>query len=175
MNELFVGKSLPRVDKEKVTGRAAFINDIKLPRMLYGKVLSSGRAHARIKHIDVSKAEALPGVRAVLTGFNTPEARVGFLGDQTPLKKDKVRQYRDEVAAVAAIDEDIAEEAVSLIKVEYEDLPRSSIPSLPWGRTRPWSTNSTHGANPAETTCSPFRGSSTRATWTKPGKHQPTW
>ena len=49
--------------------------------------------------------------------------RVGFLGDQTPLKKDKVRQFRDEVAAVAAIDEDIAEEAISLIKVEYEDLP----------------------------------------------------
>ncbi len=123
MTELFVGKSLPRVDTEKVTGKAAFINDIKLPRMLYGKILYSERPHARIKQIDTSKAEKLPGVRAVLTGFNTPDVRVGFLGDQTPLKKDKVRQYRDELAAVAAIDEDIAEEAVSLIKVEYEDLP----------------------------------------------------
>ncbi|MEW6348272.1 MAG: molybdopterin cofactor-binding domain-containing protein [Thermodesulfobacteriota bacterium] len=123
MTELFVGKSLARVDTEKVTGKAAFINDIKLPRMLYGKILYSERPHARIKQIDTSRAEKLPGVRAVLTGFNTPDVRVGFLGDQTPLKKDKVRQYRDELAAVAAIDEDIAEEALSLIKVEYEDLP----------------------------------------------------
>ncbi|MEJ2718379.1 MAG: xanthine dehydrogenase family protein molybdopterin-binding subunit [Deltaproteobacteria bacterium] len=59
----------------------------------------------------------------MLTGENTPEVRVGFLGDQTPLKKGKVRQFRDEVAAVAAIDEEIAEEALSLIEVEYEDLP----------------------------------------------------
>ncbi len=123
MGELFVGKSHPRVDRDKVTGRAQYISDIVLPRMLHGKILYSGRPHARIKHIDISKAEKLYGVRAVLTGFNVPEVRVGFLGDQTPLKKDKVRQFRDEVAAVAAIDEDIAEEALSLINVEYEDLP----------------------------------------------------
>jgi CO/xanthine dehydrogenase Mo-binding subunit len=123
MEELFVGKSYPRMDKEKVTGRAQYVNDIKLPRMLYGKILYSSRPHARIVSIDASRAEKLPGVRAVLTGFNTPAVRVGFLGDQTPLKKDKVRQFRDEVAAVAAIDEDRAEEAVSLIRVEYEDLP----------------------------------------------------
>ena len=122
MGELFVGKSYPRMDRDKVTGRAAYITDIRLPRMLYGKILYTP-AHARIKSIDTSKAEKLHGVRAVLTGFNTPDVRVGFLGDQTPLKKDKVRQFRDEVAAVAAIDEDIAEEAISLIKVEYEDLP----------------------------------------------------
>ena len=123
MGELFVGKSYPRMDRDKVTGRAAYITDIRLPRMLYGKILYSTRPHARITSIDTSKAEKLHGVRAVLTGFNTPDVRVGFLGDQTPLKKDKVRQFRDEVAAVAAIDEDIAEEAISLIKVEYEDLP----------------------------------------------------
>jgi len=123
MGELFVGKSYPRTDRDKVTGRAAYINDIKLPRMLYGKILYSSRPHARILSIDTSKAEALRGVRAVLTGFNTPEVRVGFLADQTPLKKDKVRQFRDEVAAVAAIDEDTAEAALDLIKVEYEDLP----------------------------------------------------
>ena len=123
MAELFVGKSYPRMDRDKVTGRAAYITDIRLPRMLYGKILYSTRPHARITSIDTSKAEKLHGVRAVLTGFNTPDVRVGFLGDQTPLKKDKVRQFRDEVAAVAAIDEDIAEEAISLIKVEYEDLP----------------------------------------------------
>ena len=123
MTELFVGKSFARMDKEKVTGRAEFISDIKVPRMLYGKILYSSRPHARIKSIDTSQAEKLPGVRAVLTGFNTPDVRVGFIGDQTPLKKDKVRQFRDEVAAVAAVDEDIAEEALALIKVEYEDLP----------------------------------------------------
>jgi xanthine dehydrogenase molybdenum-binding subunit len=123
MNDLFVGKSLPRADAEKVTGKAAYINDIKLPRMLYGKILYSSRPHARIKHIDTSKAEKLHGVRAVLTGFNTPNVPVGFIGDQTPLKRDKVRQFRDEVAAVAAIDEEIAEEALHLIDVEYEDLP----------------------------------------------------
>jgi|UniRef100_A0A7C4EX55 CO/xanthine dehydrogenase Mo-binding subunit len=123
MGELFVGKSHPRVDRDKVTGRAAYINDITLPRMLYGKILYSSRPHARIVRIDTSKAEKLHGVRAVLTGYNVPEVRVGFLGDQTPLKKDKVRQFRDEVAAVAAIDEDTAEEAIQLIEVEYEDLP----------------------------------------------------
>lgn len=123
MSELFVGKSFPRTDVDKVTGRAQYINDIKVPRMLYGKILYSTRPHAKIAHIDVSKAEKLYGVRAVLTGQNVPEVRVGFLGDQTPLKKDKVRQFRDEVAAVAAIDEEIAEEALRLIKVEYEDLP----------------------------------------------------
>ncbi len=121
--ELFVGKSFPRMDSEKVTGRAQFINDIKFPRMLYAKILYSSRPHAKIKNIDTSAAERLPGVRAVLTGFNTPEVKVGFIGDQTPLKKDKVRQFRDEVAAVAAVDEEVAEEAISLIKVEYEDLP----------------------------------------------------
>lgn len=123
MEELFVGKSFPRVDKDKVTGRARYINEIKLPRMLYGKIFYSEYAHARIRRIDISKAEKLPGVRAVLTGASIPEVRVGFIGDQVPLKKDKVRQYRDEVAAVAAIDPDIAEEAVSLIEVEYEELP----------------------------------------------------
>jgi CO/xanthine dehydrogenase Mo-binding subunit len=128
MGELYVGKSYPRLDVEKVTGRAAYIGDIKLPRMLHGKILYSNRPHARIKHIDTSKAERLPGVRAVITGFTVPEVQVGFLGDQTPLKKDKVRQFRDEVAAVAAIDEDIAEEALTLIRVEYEDLPAAFDP-----------------------------------------------
>ena len=123
MSEQYVGKSFARFDAEKVTGRARFINDIKLPRMLYGKILYSKRPHAKIVSIDTSKAEKLPGVRAVLTGYNTPNARVGFIGDQTALKRDKVRQFRDEVAAVAAIDEEIAEEAIGLIKVEYEDLP----------------------------------------------------
>jgi xanthine dehydrogenase molybdenum-binding subunit len=120
----FVGKEVPRPDAaDKAAGKALFIHDIVSPGMLYGKIKFSEYAHARIKHIDTSKAEKLPGVRAVITGYNTPEIRIGFIKDNPALKRNKVRQFRDEVAAVAAIDPDIAEEAVDLIKVEYEELP----------------------------------------------------
>ncbi|MBW2202783.1 MAG: molybdopterin-dependent oxidoreductase, partial [Deltaproteobacteria bacterium] len=123
-DHLFVGKSIPRtIEADKVTGKAVYIDDLKRPGMLYGKILYSKHAHAKIKSIDTSKAEKLEGVRAVLTGQDIPDVRVGFLKDQTVLKKDVVRQYRDEVAAVAAISLEIAEEAISLIKVEYEKLP----------------------------------------------------
>jgi len=123
-DHLFVGKSIPRtIEADKVTGKAVYINDLKRPGMLYGKILYSSHAHARIKRIDTSMAKQLQGVRAVLTGQDIPDVRVGFLKDQTVLKKDVVRQFRDEVAAVAAISPEIAEEAVSLIKVEYEKLP----------------------------------------------------
>ncbi|RLA85622.1 MAG: xanthine dehydrogenase family protein molybdopterin-binding subunit [Deltaproteobacteria bacterium] len=119
-----VGKPVPKRDAHyKVTGQALYIHDIKLPGMLYGKILWSEYPHARIVHIDTSKAERLPGVKAVLTGYNIPEIRFGFYKDNTPLKKGKVCTMRDEVAAVAATDPDIAEEAISLIKVEYEPLP----------------------------------------------------
>jgi CO/xanthine dehydrogenase Mo-binding subunit len=121
---LHVGKGVPRtIEVDKVTGRARYINDLKLPGMLYGKILYSSSAHARITRIDASQAERIPGVRAVLTGRNIPEVRVGFLKDQRVLKGDIVRQFRDEVAAVAAISPEIAEEALELIKVEYEELP----------------------------------------------------
>ena len=121
---LYVGKSIPRTaEVDKVTGRAIYINDLKRPGMLYGKIKYSEYAHARIKHIDTSKAKKLPGVRAVLTGCDIPDVRVGFLKDQTVLKRDKVRQFRDEVAAVAAISPEIAQEACDLIEVEYEELP----------------------------------------------------
>jgi CO/xanthine dehydrogenase Mo-binding subunit len=123
-DHLFVGKSVPRtIEADKVTGRAIYIDDMKRPGMLYGKILYSKYAHAKIRSIDTSKAEKLPGVRAVLTGYDIPDARVGFLKDQTVLKKDVVRQFRDEVAAVAAISPEIAEEACGLIEVEYEQLP----------------------------------------------------
>jgi xanthine dehydrogenase molybdenum-binding subunit len=125
MTELsFVGKEVPRPDAaDKAAGKALFIHDIVRPGMLYGKIKFSQYAHARIKRIDTSRAEKLPGVRAVITGYNTPEIRIGFIKDNFALKKDKVRQFRDEVAAVAAIDPDIAEEAVDLIDVEYEEIP----------------------------------------------------
>lgn len=119
-----VGKRIPKLDAwDKVYGKTMYIHDIKLPRMLYGKILWSSYPHAKIKKIDTSRAEKLPGVKAVITGYNTPEIKVGFMRDNPVLKRDKVRQYRDEVAAVAAISPEIAEEAVSLIEVEYEELP----------------------------------------------------
>ena len=119
----YIGIETPRPEGgEKAAGKSLYIHDIKRPQMLYGKVKFSEYAHARIININTSKAEKLPGVKAVITAFNTPEIRIGFMQDNFALKKDKVRQFRDEVAAVAAIDPEIAKEAVSLIEVEYEPL-----------------------------------------------------
>jgi len=119
-----VGKRIPKADaEEKVTGKAAYIHDLKIPGMLYGKILYSPHPHAKILGIDTTKAERLPGVKAVLTGYNIPTIKFGFYKDNTPLKANKVCSFRDEVAAVAATDPDIAEEALELIKVEYEILP----------------------------------------------------
>ncbi len=123
-NLLHVGRNVPRTAEiDKVTGHAVYIDEYKRPGMLYGKILYSQYAHARIKSINTEKAKKLPGVRAVITGYDIPDVRVGFLGDQTVLKRDIVRQFRDEVAAVAAITPEIAEDALKLIEVEYEPLP----------------------------------------------------
>lgn len=120
----FVGTEAPRPDApEKVAGKAIYIHDLTRPNMLYGKIKYSEHAHAKILNVDTTRAERLPGVRAVITGYNTPEIRFGFIKDNHILKRGKVRQFRDEVAAVAATDPEIAEEAVSLIKIEYEELP----------------------------------------------------
>jgi len=125
----YIGTEIPRPDApDKVAGKALYIHDLVRPGMLHGKIKFSKYAHARIRHIDTSKAEKLPGVHAVITGYNTPEIRIGFIRDNFVLKKGKVRQFRDEVAAVAAIDPDIAEEAVELIRVEYEELPAVFTP-----------------------------------------------
>jgi xanthine dehydrogenase molybdenum-binding subunit len=119
-----IGAEIPRPDApDKAAGRAIYIHDFSRPGMLHGKVKFSEHAHARILNIDTSRAERLPGVRAVITADNTPEVRIGFMRDNFALKRGKVRQFRDEVAAVAAIDPGIAAEAVSLIEVEYEPLP----------------------------------------------------
>ena len=97
-----VGKRVPKLDAlEKATGRAQYIQDIKLPGMLYGKILYSKYPHARIAHIDVSRAKRLTGVRAILTGEDAKHIKFGVYKDNTPLKAGKVRSYRDEVAAVA--------------------------------------------------------------------------
>ena len=120
----YVGQNIPRtLETDKVTGRAVYIDDLKRPGMLYGKILYSSYVNARIKKIDISRAKKLPGVRAVLTGQEIPDVRVGFIKDQTVLKKDRVRQFRDEIAAVAAVSPEIAQEALDLIEVEYEELP----------------------------------------------------
>ncbi len=120
----FVGTEEPRPDApQKVTGRAVYIHDLTRPNMLYGKIKYSEHAHAKILQIDTSRAERLPGVHAVITGYNTPQIRFGFIKDNYVFKKEKVRQFRDEIAAVAATDPEIAEEALELIRVEYEELP----------------------------------------------------
>ena len=125
-----IGKSLPRVDAVvKATGEAKFTVDMAPPRMLYGKILRSPYPHARILNIDTSKAKRLWGVKAVITGNDTLGIKYGTIdvpqypADKNPLAMDKVRYIGDEVAAVAAVDEDIAEEALDLIEVEYEELP----------------------------------------------------
>jgi len=119
-----VGKRIPKIDAvDKATGRAQYIQDLKLPGMLYGKILYSKFPHARIAKIDTSKAKALPGVRAVITGEDIPEIKMGVYKDNRPLKAGKVRSYRDEVAAVAAADPETAEEALKQIEVIYEPLP----------------------------------------------------
>ncbi len=122
-----VGVPMPRVDAgDKVTGRAIYTDDITLPNMVYGKILGSPIAHGRVKRIDTSKAEALPGVLAVITGKDVPDTQYGVSParyDEYVLARDKVRHVEDEVAAVAAIDERTAEAALELIEVEYEELP----------------------------------------------------
>ena len=122
-----VGQSHPRSDgPDKVTGRAVFTEDIQLSGMLHGKVLSSPHAHARVRGIDTSEAEALPGVKAVITGKDVSDVRYGVSParyDEQVLARDKVRFVGDEVAAVAAVDEATAERAIQLIRVDYEKLP----------------------------------------------------
>lgn len=126
-----IGKPIPRVDGPvKTRGEAPYTTDITLPGMLQGKILRSPCAHARILRIDTSKAERLKGVKAVITGRDIPRIRYGNLilldpdaGDRYLLAQDRVRFVGDEVAAVAAINEEIAEEALKRIEVEYEELP----------------------------------------------------
>jgi CO/xanthine dehydrogenase Mo-binding subunit len=119
-----VGRRVQRVEGfDKVTGTSQYIADIFLPGMLVGKVLRSPYPHARIRHIDTTKAEKLPGVRAVVTAEDTIKKPWGaFFADQYILSVGKSRYVGEEVAAVAAIDPDIAEEAIDLIEVDWEPL-----------------------------------------------------
>ncbi len=121
----YVGKTYSRIEaEEKVTGSARYIEDLSMAPMLYAKIKKSTIPHGRIKRIDTSRAEALPGVRAVATGKECSRNRVGlYLVDRTFFAVDKVRFFGEPLAAVAATTEDIAQQAVDLIQVEYEELP----------------------------------------------------
>jgi 4-hydroxybenzoyl-CoA reductase subunit alpha len=126
----YVGKSVPRKDGPvKATGRAEYTVDITLPGMLVGKILRSPHPHARILNIDTSRAERLQGVKAVVTAADSLKIKHGFVetprypADQYPIAVDMVRHVGEDIAGVAAVDEETADEALSLIKVEYELLP----------------------------------------------------
>ncbi len=117
-----VGKRQPRLDGVlKATGRSQFTDDIVLPGMLYGKIVRSSIPRGKILNIDVSRAEKLPGVKAVITHKDTNGLMPG--PDTLLLCDEKANHFGDEIAAVAAIDEDMATEAAELIKVDYEPMP----------------------------------------------------
>jgi putative selenate reductase molybdopterin-binding subunit len=127
MSRNILGKGVPRLDAvEKATGTAQYTVDLKMPGLLYGMILRSPLPHAKIKSIDVSRAEGLRGVHAVITSKDVPLNKFSFFqwaADKTILAADKVRYIGDEVAAVAAVDKDTAAEAIDLIEVDYEPLP----------------------------------------------------
>jgi CO/xanthine dehydrogenase Mo-binding subunit len=120
-----LGRPLPRDDGlGKVTGQAPFTADVVRPGALWGKVLRSPLPHARILNIDTSRARKLPGVKAIITARDvSPKLTGRTLSDLPVLARDRVRFVGDKVAAVAAVDKDVAEEALELIDVEYEELP----------------------------------------------------
>jgi CO/xanthine dehydrogenase Mo-binding subunit len=121
-----LGRNYPRVDAaDKVSGRSHYASDIYLPGMLLCKVLKSPKPHARILHIDTSRAQQLSGVRDIITGRDVPDVRFsnGAVKDKRLFALDKVRYIGEPVAAVAAVDEMTALEALDLIDVTYEDLP----------------------------------------------------
>ena len=130
-----VGRSIRRPDgPAKVKGAVQYTDDLTLPRMVYGKFLRSKHAHAKIINIDYSKAMELDGVLAVITGEDCkiPYGIVPHNANEHALAVDKVRNWGEPVAAVAAITEEIAEKALELIEVEYEELeaivdPREAI------------------------------------------------
>ncbi|MEK9162571.1 MAG: xanthine dehydrogenase family protein molybdopterin-binding subunit [Chloroflexota bacterium] len=120
---MVIGQRIPKLDApDKATGRTVYGHDVKLPGMLHGRILYSQYASAKIKRVDVSRALKLPGVKAILTAADNPPTKFGYGKDNTPIKGDVVRSFRDEVAAVAAVDADTAAEALDLIEIEYEPL-----------------------------------------------------
>ena len=119
-----VGKPLPRLDGvDSVTGRATYTVDIALPGLLHARLFRSPVPHAKIRRLDVSRARALPGVGAVLTANEAPSKRFGFgVQDEELFARDRARYVGDVIAAVVAIDEATADQAVELIECDYEPL-----------------------------------------------------
>lgn len=119
-----IGKSVPRLDaREKVTGAAQFADDLQFgPGLLYARIKRSHYPHAIIKSVNTSQAEALHGVKAVVTGADFPGFIGLYLRDRHIFCRDRVRYVGDPVAGVAAVSEEIAERAIKLIEVEYEPL-----------------------------------------------------
>ena len=116
-----VGKRLPKVDAwERVSGKAKYASDINLPGMLHAKILRSPHPHAKVANIDVERAKALPGVKAILTFKDMPSFRCH---KDMPILTDIARFEGDDIAVVAARDEETAQEAIALIKVDYTALP----------------------------------------------------
>jgi len=134
-----VGQRIDNVDAwDKVTGKAVYGIDLKLPGMLHGKILRSPLPHARILKIDPSRARNLPGVRALITAEDTPKIKYGAqIADEYPLAVEKVRYIGDEIAAVAAEDEETATRALELIHVDYEELPAVFSPEEALGPGAP--------------------------------------
>src|SRR5918992_3918974 len=120
-----VGTSIPRGEgKDKVSGRTVYAADVKIPSLLWGKILRSPHPHARIRNVDTAKARRVPGVRADITGEDVRGWLVGKqIRDMPVLCWDVVRFIGDRVAAVAADTLDAAEEAVHLMDADYELLP----------------------------------------------------
>ena len=122
-----VGKPVERTDgRIKATGKARYAGDLVAPGMLHGKILRSPLAHAKILNVDTTRAKKLPGVMAVITGKDFPGIPFGTrpdTRDQIPMPITKVHHFGEGVAAVAAIDEATAEDALDLITVDYEELP----------------------------------------------------
>src|SRR2546425_11685066 len=118
MSSSLIGASIPQVTaREKVLGLAQYVGDLKMAGMLHGKVLRSPYPHARIVHIDTSRARALPGVKAVVTGGDTPPRKWGLmLKEHRILAAGKVRFAGEEVAAVAAVGEATALDALELVR-----------------------------------------------------------
>ncbi len=125
-----VGKPHPRLDgPETVTGRATYTVDVVLPSMLHAKLFRSSVPHAKIRRLDASRARALPGVLAVLTAGDVTRKRFGFtVQDEEIFASEKVRYVGDVIAAVAAVDEPTAEQAIDLIDCDYEELPAALTP-----------------------------------------------
>ncbi|MGN1389045.1 MAG: xanthine dehydrogenase family protein molybdopterin-binding subunit, partial [Bulleidia sp.] len=142
-NFSIIGTNYPKIDaEEKVTGRAKFAGDLKFPGTLYCRFVRSPYPHAKILSIDTSEAEQLPGVKAISLGSDYS----GTLGcveideataDKMPLCTDKVRYVGDEVVAIAAVSEAVAQKACDLVKVEYKELPAYFTPQEAMAGTVP--------------------------------------